>query len=181
AGVDVTALVAGLGVGGIAVALAVQNILGDLFASVSIVLDKPFVVGEFIIVGSELGTVTKIGLKTTRLKSLGGEDISFANADLLNSRIRNFTRMRERRVVFSIGVTYNTPAKKLAEIPGMLRSIVEADERVRFDRAHFAEFGASSLNFEVVYNVLSPNFNLHMDVRQGFNLAIFERFEAEGI
>lgn len=181
AGVNVTALVAGLGVGGIAVALALQNILGDLFASVSIVMDKPFVVGEFIIVGSEMGTVQSIGLKTTRMKSLGGEEISFSNADLLSSRIRNYTRMQERRVVFSVGVTYDTPARKLAAIPGMLRTILEADDRIRFDRAHFATFGDFALQFEIVYNVLSPDFNVHMDIRQGFNQAIFERFEAEGI
>lgn len=181
AGVDVTALVAGLGVGGIAVALAVQSILGDLFASVSIVLDKPFAVGEFIIVGSEMGTVKEIGLKTTRVTSLGGEEISFANNDLLNSRIRNYARMRERRVVFTVGVTYDTPIEKVAQIPGWLRSIVESDKRARFDRAHLSEFGPYALTFEVVYNVLGPEFNLHMDVRQGFNLAIMERFAAEEV
>lgn len=181
AGVNVTALVAGLGVGGIAVALAVQNILGDLFASVSIVLDKPFAVGEFIIVGSELGTVKEIGLKTTRVTSLGGEEISFANADLLNSRIRNYTRMRERRVVFTFSVPYDTPVDKVAEIPNWVRSIIEGESRARFDRAHLSEFGPHALMFEVVYYVLSPDFNVHMDVRQGFNLALMRRFAADDI
>lgn len=180
-GVEITALVASLGIGGIAVALAVQNILGDLFASVSIVLDKPFAVGEFIIVGSELGTVKEIGLKTTRVTSLGGEEISFANADLLNSRIRNYTRMRERRVVFTFSVPYDTPVDKVAEIPNWVRSIIEGESRARFDRAHLSEFGPHALMFEVVYYVLSPDFNVHMDVRQGFNLALMRRFAADDI
>lgn len=180
-GVDVTALVAGLGVGGIAIALAVQNILSDLFASVSIVLDKPFVVGEFIIVGSEMGTVDNIGLKTTRIRSLGGEQISFANADLLSSRIRNYTRMEQRRVVFSIGVVYETPREKLTLIPQIIREAVEAQEKVRFDRCHFAAYGDFSLNFETVYIVLDRDYNVHMDILQQVNLRIFDRFAEEEI
>ena len=175
-GVDVTALIAGLGVGGIAVALAAQNILGDLFASLSIVLDKPFVLGDFIVVGDMMGTVEKIGLKTTRVRSLSGEQLVFSNNDLLSSRIRNFKRMFERRVVFSLGVTYQTPRDKLAAIPAMIREIVESQEHTRFDRSHFKDFGGSSLNFETVYYVTRPDFNLSMDIQQAINLAIYERF-----
>jgi small-conductance mechanosensitive channel len=180
-GVDVTALVAGLGVGGIAVALAVQNVLGDLFASLSIVLDKPFVIGDFVNVGELVGTVEHIGLKTTRVRSLSGEQIVFSNADLLGSRIRNFGRMYERRVVFTIGVTYQTPRSKLIAIPRIIREAVEARQKTRFDRSHFKEYAASSIDFETVYFVLDPNFNAYMDIQQEINLQIHERFEAEGI
>lgn len=180
-GVDITALVAGLGIGGIAVALAVQNILGDLFASLSIVLDKPFVYGDFIIVDDLMGTVERVGVKTTRVRSLSGEQLVFSNSDLLGSRIRNYKRMRERRVVFSVGVIYQTPHAQLAEIPQLLRGIVEAQPDVRFDRAHLKELAAASLDFEVVYYVLSPDFNVYMDRQQAINLEIFGRFEAEGI
>jgi small-conductance mechanosensitive channel len=180
-GIDVTALVAGLGVGGIAVALAAQNILGDLFSSLSIVLDKPFVLGDFIIVGDQAGTVEKVGLKTTRVRALSGEQLVFANTDLLQSRIRNFKRMQERRVVFAIGVIYETPQAKLAQIPHLIRRIVEAEQNVRFDRSHFKEFGNFSLNFETVYYVLVPDYNVYMDVQQAINLALFEAFAAEGI
>lgn len=180
-GIDVTALIAGLGVGGIAVALAVQNILGDLLASLSIVFDKPFVLGDFIIVGDQMGTVEKIGLKTTRIRSLSGEQLIFANNDLLQSRVRNFKRMYERRVVFSVGVTYQTPHARLQQIPVTLREIVESQERVRFDRAHFKQLGDSALIFEVVYYVLAPDYNLYMDIQQAINLAICERFEKLGV
>ncbi len=180
-GVNITALVAGLGVGGVAVALAAQAILGDLFASLSIVLDKPFVVGDFLVIGDILGTVENVGLKTTRLRSLSGEQIVFANADLLNSRIRNYGRMFERRVVLSLGVTYQTAAAKLKQIPVLVRAAIEAQEHVRFDRAHFQGFGDSALQFETVYFVLSPDYNLYMDIQQNINMTILERFAAEGI
>jgi small-conductance mechanosensitive channel len=150
-GVDITALVAGLGIGGIAVALAVQNVLGDLLASLSIVLDKPFVIGDFLTVGDLMGAVEHIGLKTTRVRSLSGEQLVFSNADLLNSRIRNYGRMFERRVVFKIGLTYETPREKLKRIPGIIREIIEGRESTRFDRSHFQEYAAYSLNFETVY------------------------------
>lgn len=180
-GVQVTALIASLGVGGVAVALAVQSILADLFASLSITLDKPFVIGDFIIVDDYMGSVEHIGLKTTRIRSVSGEQLIFANSDLLNSRIRNFKRMRERRAVFSIGVTYETPYEKLVEIPSMIRGIIEAQEKTRFDRAHFKELGDFSLNFEAVYYVLEPDYSLYMDIQQAINLALFQRFEEEGI
>lgn len=180
-GVKVTTLIAGLGLGGIAVALAVQNVLGDLFASLSIVLDKPFVVGDFIAIDSYLGTVEYIGLKTTRIRSLSGEQIVFSNADLLKSRIRNYKRMYERRVAFSFGVAYGTPTEKLEAIPSMVREIVEKQPLTRFDRAHFAAFGEWSLNFEVVYYVLTPDYNAYMDIQQNINLGIHRRFKEEGI
>jgi len=180
-GVDVTALVAGLGVGGVAVALAVQNILGDLFASLAIVVDKPFVLGDFIIVDDLLGTVEAIGLKTTRVRSLGGEQLVFSNADLLGSRLKNYGRMAERRVVFTIGVTYQTSKDRLAAIPGIIRAAIEAQPDTRFDRAHFFEYGDFSLNFEAVFYVLSPDYNTYMDIRQAINLRLFEEFERRGI
>jgi small-conductance mechanosensitive channel len=175
-GFDITTLVASLGIGGIAIALAVQNVLGDLFASLSIALDKPFVVGDFIIVGDLLGTVEHVGLKTTRVRSLSGEQLVFSNTDLLSSRIRNFKRMFERRIVFSFGVLYSTPRQALAEIPKVVRQIIETQEKARFDRAHFSAFGDSSLNFEVVYYVLDPDYNLYMDIQQAINLALIDHF-----
>ncbi|MEO8718413.1 MAG: mechanosensitive ion channel family protein [Burkholderiales bacterium] len=180
-GFNVTALVAGLGIGGIAVALALQNILGDLFASMAIVLDKPFQVGDFIIVGDKPGTVEKVGLKTTRVKSLWGEQLVFANAQLLSSQIKNYKRMQERRIAFGVGITYETPLEKLRAVPGWLKAAVEAQPDVRFDRAHFKEYADFSLNFEIVYYVLSPDFNVYMDRQQAINLAIFAKFEAEGV
>jgi len=180
-GVDVTALIAGLGISGVAVALAVQNILGDLFASFSIVLDRPFVIGDFIIVDDHLGTVEHIGLKTTRVRSLSGEQLVFSNADLLTSRIRNYKRMFERRVVFSVGVVYQTPYEKLKKIPALIQEIIEAQEQVRFDRAHFKDYGPYSLNFEIVYWVKDPDYNIYMNIQQAINLAIFQGFEKKGI
>jgi small-conductance mechanosensitive channel len=180
-GINVTALLTGLGIGGIAVALAAQNILGDLFASMSIVLDKPFVLGDFIIVGEHMGNVEKIGLKTTRLRSLSGEQLIFSNADLLASRIRNCKRMSERRIVFTVRVTYETPHEKLAAIPGMIREIVESCDQVRFDRSHFQGFSASSLDFETVYFVKVPDYNVYMDVQQAINLGLLDKFAREGI
>jgi small-conductance mechanosensitive channel len=180
-GVEIMPLLAGLGVGGIAVALALQNVLGDLFASLSIVLDKPFVIGDFIVVGDKAGTVENVGLKTTRVRSLSGEQLVFSNSDLLSSRIQNFKRMVERRILFAIGVTYQTPREQLARIPDMIRESIEAQENVRFDRAHFKEFADSALNFEVVYFVLSREFGDYMNVQQAINLEIMSRFEAENI
>lgn len=179
--VDITGLVAGVGIGGIAVALAVQNVLGDLFASLSIVLDKPFVIGDFIIVGDLMGTVEHVGLKTTRVRSLSGEQLVFSNNDLLNSRIRNFKRMFERRIVFSFGVVYQTSHDQLARIPGMVRSIIEEQDDTRFDRAHFARYGDSALEFEVVYYVVKPDYNIYMDIQQAINLGLYRRFEEEGL
>jgi len=180
-GVEITALVASLGIGGIAIALAVQSILSDLFASLSIILDKPFVLGDFIIVDTYMGTVEYIGLKTTRVRSLSGEQLVFANGDLLKSRIRNYKRMAERRVVFTLGVTYQTAYRHLKSIPGWIETIIEALDLTRFDRAHFQGFGDYALEFEIVYYVLDPDYNRYMDIQQAINLAIYKKFEAEKI
>ena len=180
-GIDVTALVAGMGIGGIAIALAVQNILSDLFASLSIVLDKPFVNGDFVVVGDMAGSVEHIGIKTTRIRSISGEQLIFSNTDLLGSRIRNFGRMRERRVVFSLGVTYQTPAEKLERVPGLIRAAIESQQSARFDRSHFASYGDSALNFETVYYVESSDYATHMDILQSVNLTIYRSFASEGI
>ncbi len=180
-GVNISALVAGLGIGGVAIALAAQSVLGDLFASLAIVLDKPFVVGDFIVVGDLMGTVEHVGVKTTRLRSLSGEQLVFANSDLLGSRIRNFKRMSERRILFTVGVTYQTPARKLVEIPRILQEAVASQAGVRFDRAHFKSYDDSAMTFEIVYFVLDPDYNRYMDTQQRVNLEIFTRFEREGI
>jgi len=180
-GIDVTALVAGMGIGGIAIALAVQNILSDLFASLSIVLDKPFVNGDFVVVGDMAGAVEHIGIKTTRIRSISGEQLIFSNTDLLGSRIRNFGRMRERRVVFSLGITYQTPAEKLEHVPDLIRAAIESQQSARFDRSHFASYGDSALNFETVYYVESSDYATHMDILQSVNLTIYRSFAAEGI
>ncbi len=180
-GVQITTLLAGLGVGGVAIALAIQSILGDLFASLSIILDKPFVLGDFIVVDNFLGSVEHIGLKTTRLRSLSGEQLIFGNSDLLKSRIRNYKRMAERRISFSVGVAYQTPYERLVAIPAMIKEIIEARPNVRFDRAHFKEYGDSSLNFEIVYWVQTPDYSVYMDIQQAINLALYQRFTAEGI
>ncbi|MCB0347105.1 MAG: mechanosensitive ion channel family protein [Bdellovibrionales bacterium] len=180
-GIDVTALVAGLGIGGIAIALAVQNTLGDLFCSLSIILDKPFEVDDFIITGDITGTVEKIGVKSTRVRALTGEQLVVSNSDLISSRIRNFKRMRERRILFQVGVIYQTSPEKVKAIPGMIKEIIDSQEKARFDRSHFKSFGASSLDFETVYYVLEPDYNLFMDVQQAINVAVFEKFAEEGI
>lgn len=180
-GVNITALVAGLGVGGIAIALAVQNILGDLFASLSITLDRPFVVGDFVVVGDHKGTVESIGVKSTRLRSIDGEQIVLANADLLSSRLRNYGRMSERRVLATLGVAYETPRAKLKAIPDAVRKIVEATEGARFDRCHFSKFGDFALEIELVYYVLSPQYTRFMDIQQAVNFAVYEAFEVAGL
>lgn len=180
-GLNVGTLVAGLGVGGIAIALASQKILSDLFASLTIILDKPFVVGDFIIVGDIMGNVKKIGLKTTRILSLGGEQLILPNSYLLESRIQNFQRMEERRNKMLIGVVYQTSLKNLKRIPEIIKEIIESQEQVRFDRAHFKEYGPYSLNFEIVYYALTRDYLLHMEFQQKINLALFERFKKDGI
>ena len=180
-GVDITGLAAGLGIGGIAVALAAQNILGDLFAAFSIYIDQPFVLGDYLSVGSFSGTVESIGMKTTRLRSLTGEQLIFSNSDLVDSRIQNFGRLVERRVAFTVGVTYDTPTAKVEEIPTMIREVVESQEHARFDRSHFKEFGDSALIVETVYYVLQPAYQYKMDIQQAINLELMRRFESEGI
>lgn len=180
-GINITTLIAGLGIGGIAVALAVQSILGDLFASLSIVIDKPFVIGDFIIVDDYMGSVEHIGLKTTRIRSLGGEQIIFSNSDLLKTRVRNYKRMVERRIVFKFGVTYDTPPETLEKIPPIVRRIVEAQQQVRFERSHFFAFGESSLDFETVFWMTTADYNAYMDVQQQVNLALMRELAALGV
>jgi small-conductance mechanosensitive channel len=180
-GYNVTALVTGLGIGGVAVALAVQNILGDLFGALSIVIDKPFVVGDTIAVDTITGTVEHVGLKSTRVRSVAGEQVIFSNSDLLKSRIRNFKRQQERRVVLTTAVAYETPPETLARVPDMLREIVESHPEVRFDRSHFFRFGESSLDFETVYMVTTADYLVHMNVQQAINLEILRRFRDEKI
>jgi small-conductance mechanosensitive channel len=180
-GVELNTLIASLGIGGIAVALAVQNILGDLFASLSIALDQPFAIDDFIIVGEYVGTVEHIGLKSTRIRSLSGEQLIFSNSDLLNSRVRNFKRMDRRRVLFSIGVPYQTATEKVAEIPTIIQEIIDFQDEATFDRCHFKEYGNSSLNFEVVYFIENADYRSYMNHREAINLAILRRFRQEGI
>ncbi|MDR9391302.1 MAG: mechanosensitive ion channel family protein [Trueperaceae bacterium] len=180
-GVDITALLAGIGIGAVAIGLALQNILGDLFASLSILFDKPFEIGDFVVVDDLSGTIENVGLRTTRVRALSGEQLVFANADLLQSRIRNYKRMRERRAVIALGVTYDTPSERLRELPDVIREVVEAQDGVRFERAHFKTFGPSSLDFEVVYWVLEPDYATYMDVNEAIHLGLFEAFAARGV
>jgi small-conductance mechanosensitive channel len=180
-GFEISAVIAGLGIGGIAIALAAQTILGDLFSYFVIFFDRPFEIGDFIAVGDKLGTVEYIGIKTTRLRSLSGEQLVFSNTDLTNSRIQNYKKMERRRIVFKIGIVYDTPPEKLAEIPGLIRKIIEEQSPVTFDRAHFASYGDFSLNYEFVYYVEDPDYNKYMDIQQAINLKINDLFISRGI
>lgn len=180
-GYNITTIVAGLGIGGIAIALAAQTVLGDLFSYLSIFFDKPFETGDFIIVGDKMGSVEYIGIKTTRIRALGGEQVIISNTDLTSSRIQNYKRMEQRRIVFTIGVVYDTAAEKLKKIPGIIKKIIESQTGVRFDRAHFTGFGDFSLRFETVYIILSADYNIYMDKQQTINLDILEAFEREKI
>lgn len=180
-GYNVTSLIAGLGIGGIAIALALQNILGDLFGSFAIYFDKPFKIGDFIIVGDLMGTVKKVGIKTTRIQALQGEEIVMANNELTKSKVRNFGVMERRRIVFSVGVTYDTPAEKLARIPEMIKKIIDGQKNTTVDRIHFKAFGDSSMVFEIVYYVETGEYAEYMDIQQAINLAIVRKFEDENI
>ncbi|MBK5094968.1 MAG: mechanosensitive ion channel family protein, partial [Deltaproteobacteria bacterium] len=180
-GFRISTVIAGLGIGGIAVALAAQNILGDLFAYLSIMFDRPFEIGDFIIVGEYMGVVNHLGVKTTRIGSLGGEQIIMSNKDLTDSRVRNYKRMERRRVVFRLGVTYQTPFAKLQEIPEVIASVIRGVEDTIFDRAHFFSYGDFSLVFEVVYYVTSNDYTKYMNIQQEINLRIHEEFEKRKI
>jgi small-conductance mechanosensitive channel len=180
-GVNVTALVAGLGIGGVAVALAVQNVLGDLLAALSIVLDKPFVIGDVIAVDQFVGSIEHIGLRSTRLRSVSGEQIVMTNSDLIKSRIRNFKRMFERRVVFTLGVVHRSTHDQLVRIPALIREIITAQRYTRFDRSHLVGPGGSSLTCETVYFITQPGYTLYMDTQQAIYLEIFRRFGEEQI
>jgi len=180
-GINVTSLVAGLGIGGIAIALALQKILGDIFSSFSIFIDKPFEEGDYIVVGADSGVVQRVGIKTTRLKTLQGEELVISNQELTTERIRNFKKMQKRRVVFGFGVLYETPKEKLINIPSMVEDVIKAEEKSDVGRVHFKDFGDSSLNFEVVYYVNSGDYEEYMNSQQTINLNIKERFDKEGI
>ena len=180
-GVNITTLVAGLGIGGVAVALAVQKTLGDLLASLSITLDKPFVVGDFLVVGNVMGSVEHIGIKSTRLRSLDGEQIILSNADVLASRVRNYARMDERRVAFHLNIEYGASRDALAKIPMQMRALFDAYRDVRFDRCHLVRLSPASIDFETVYFVLSADYGRYMDIQQEINLRICELFESQGV
>ncbi|MFA5287614.1 MAG: mechanosensitive ion channel family protein [Candidatus Omnitrophota bacterium] len=180
-GYKVSTIIAGLGIGGIAVAIAAQALLKDFFSYFSIVFDHPFKIGDFIIIGDFMGTVEYIGIKTTRIRSLGGEQVIFSNTDLTDSRVRNYRLMEKRRVLFRIGVTYQTSLDQLKEIPKIIEQIIENTKDAAFDRAHFFSYGDFSLIIEVVYFVLSPDYNKYMDIQQEINFAIKKEFEKRGI
>ena len=179
--IDLSGVVVGLGVGGIAVAFALQNILGDIFSAFTIYFDKPFEIGDFIIIGSDAGTVKKIGIKSTRIQTLQGEELIVSNHELVNTRIRNFKQMRKRRINFSFGVVYGTPEEKLKKIPDMVKKIIESIDLADADRVHFKEFGSFSLTYEVVYYIRSKDYAKYMDIQQAINLGIKKTFEKEGI
>jgi small-conductance mechanosensitive channel len=180
-GYNIGALIAGLGIGGIAIALAAQTILGDLFSYFVIYFDKPFEIGDFIGFDNKAGSVEYIGLKTTRIRTPAGEQLICSNKDLTDSRVHNYGRMEKRRVVFKIGIAYQTPASLLAEIPAIVKNIVEQSQDTQFDRAHFMNLGQSTLDFEIVYFILTPNYNIFMDRQQEILLSIFETFEKKNI
>ena len=180
-GFDITAVVAALGIGGIAVALAAQALLGDLFSYFVILFDRPFEIGDYVVFGDIGGSVEKIGIKTTRLRSPAGEQITVSNSDLTSTSIRNYKRMESRRIVFYVRVAYGTPAEKLRLIPTILEEVVSAEKMAAFDRAHFASYGEWNLSFEVVYTVITADYALYMDMQQRINMALYERFQTEGI
>lgn len=181
-GINITSLIAGLGVGGIAIALALQNVLGDLFSSLSIYFDKPFKVGDFVKIGENAGTVERIGLKTTRIKTLLGEELVVANSELTKSQLNNFGAMKRRRVVFNVGVTYDTPVEKVKKISHWIKNIIETHaEKTEVNRIHFSSFGDFSLIFETVYYVNSGDYNDYMDIQENINIKIMEKFEENNI
>jgi small-conductance mechanosensitive channel len=180
-GIHVGPLLAGLGIGGIALALAVQTLLSDLLASLSIALDKPFGVGDFLTVDDCQGTIEHIGVKSTRMRSVTGEQIILGNGDLLKSRLRNFGRMVERRTLFQLDVHYDTPVAALAAVPGAVREIVEATPDVRFDRCHLLRCTPTALQFEVVFFVTTPDYKAYAAAQQSINLRVLELFRALGV
>lgn len=173
-GVNITAMVASLGIGGIAIALAVQTVLSDVLASLSIGMDKPFEIGDFVVFGEVAGTIEHIGVKTTRIRSLSGEQIVCANSDMLTRTLHNYKRMDTRRIVFKFGIAYNTPVEKVREVAALVRRVIQGIEGTRFDRAHFLAFDESQLTFEVVYIVLSADYNRYMDIQQEINLGLLQ-------
>jgi len=179
--IDLSGVVVGLGVGGIAIALALQNVLTDVFSAFSIYFDRPFEIGDFIVIGEYSGTVKKIGIKSTRLQLLHGEELIISNKELTGAKVRNFRKLKKRRVVFTVGVACSTPLEKLKKIPAMITRIVSSMELVEFDRVHFSEFGDFSFNFLVVYYMKTDNYKKYMDIKQEINFAILEAFKQEDI
>ncbi|MCD6270274.1 mechanosensitive ion channel [bacterium] len=180
-GVNISALIAGLGIGGIAVAFALQNVLADVFACFSIYFDKPFEIGDFIIVDSDAGTVEKIGIKSTRIRTLQGEELIISNKELTEKRVHNYKKMQKRRIVFSLGITYDTPTEKLIRVPEIIKNIIDSFGISKTDRVHFKNFGDFSLNFEVVYYLDSSDYKVYMDTQEKINLGIKQAFEKEKI
>ena len=180
-GYDVTTVVAGLGIGGIAIALAAQNILGDLFNYFVIFFDRPFEIGDYIVIDDKKGNVEHIGIKTTRLKSLSGEQLILSNSDLTKSRIHNFKRLERRRIAFTMNVVYETSLDQLKEIPDIIKSIIASVKLTTLDRVHFLTYGDYSLKFEVVYFVETSDYNMYADIQQEINFKIFEKFQQKNI
>ncbi len=180
-GVNISAVLTGLGIGGVAVALAAQAILGDLFNFFVILLDKPFHVGDFIVAGDVAGTVEHIGLKSIRIRSLSGEQLVLSNTKLLSMELKNYKRMERRRVVFSAGVTYQTAPEKLKRIPGLIKGIIGGVEKATFDRSNLSGLGDSSIDFETVYYVESPDYNFFMNAHERILQSLIEAFAKEGI
>lgn len=180
-GINITALVASLGVGGIAIALAIQTVLSDVFASLAIGLDRPFEHGDFVVFGDIAGSIEHIGLKTTRLRSLSGEQIVCSNTILLQQTIHNYKRMQQRRIVFKFGISYATSSKQVREISTLVKDIIQGIEMTRFDRAHFLAFDDSKLTFEVVYFVLDADYNKYMDIQQEINLQLMAALEERNV
>ena len=180
-GVEITTLVAGLGVGGIAIGLAARSILSDLFASLAILLDRPFAVGDFVSVKGAAGSVERIGIKTTHLRSPSGEQLVYSNSDMLGSPLRNYGRMNRRRAVLSLSINYDTDPEQVEAIPGIVREAIERHEMTQFDRAHFKSFGESALLIEAVFYMSTTNFGVFMDTQQAINLELLSRFREAGI
>jgi len=180
-GFNVTSLIAGLGIGGLAISLALQNVLGDMFSSLSIAVDKPFQEGDFIVVGDNKGTVKHVGIKTTRLEALEGEEIVISNTELTTARVQNYRKLKKRRVVFTVGVEYGTPTEKLKKIPGIIKQCIANAGKTEFDRCHFVEFGDSNLNYEIVYYIESKEYIDYVDAQQKMNISILDEFAKEGI
>jgi len=180
-GYDVTTIIAGLGVGGIAIALAAQNILGDLFSYFVIFFDKPFEIGDFIVMGDKMGTVERIGIKTSHVRSISGEQLVMPNAELVKSVIHNFKRLEKRRVIFKVGVSYSTSAENLSAIPTIIRDAILVHEKTTVDRSHLQGFGESSINFETIYFVESAEYNVYMDINQAVCMQVLQQFRHIGI
>lgn len=180
-GYNVTTLIAGMGIGGIAIALAAQNILGDLFCYFSIIFDKPFEIGDYVVIDDKSGTIEQIGIKTTRVRNLEGDQLVFSNADITGARLHNYKKMQQRRIVFSIGVVYGTSHQKLKEIPDLVKSIIAQEQRATFNRGHLKSMGDFSINFEFVYYIATADYNEYMDIQQDIYLHIYKIFEEQQI